>query len=63
MANHKRRRPKSRRAGCLWCKPHKHQRVKQRDKTADRLAANLEVQEYQEMLHWPPDERWWRRSP
>jgi hypothetical protein len=23
MANHKRRRPKNRRAGCLLCKPHK----------------------------------------
>lgn len=23
MANHKRRRPKQRRAGCLLCKPHK----------------------------------------
>lgn len=27
MAHHKRRRPKSSRAGCLLCKPHKHQRV------------------------------------
>lgn len=27
MAHHKRRRPKSRRAGCLMCKPWKHQRV------------------------------------
>jgi hypothetical protein len=25
MANHKRGRPKSKRAGCLWCKPHKHE--------------------------------------
>lgn len=25
--NHKRHKPKSRRAGCLFCKPHKHQRV------------------------------------
>lgn len=23
MAHHKRKRPKNRRAGCLWCKPHK----------------------------------------
>lgn len=28
MAHHKRRRPKSTRAGCLMCKPHKHQRFK-----------------------------------
>lgn len=27
MAHHKRRRPKSRRAGCLMCKPHKRQGV------------------------------------
>lgn len=27
MTHHKRKRPKSARAGCLWCKPHKHQRV------------------------------------
>jgi len=25
--HHKRHRPKSRRAGCLMCKPHKHQRA------------------------------------
>jgi len=28
MAHHKRRRPKSSRAGCLFCKPHKDQRAK-----------------------------------
>ncbi|MCK6504854.1 hypothetical protein L6R53_15875 [Myxococcota bacterium] len=28
MAHHKRGRPKSRRAGCLLCKPHKDQRRK-----------------------------------
>lgn len=28
MAHHKRKRPKSSRAGCLWCKPHKHQGAK-----------------------------------
>ena len=26
MAHHKRRKPKSRRSGCLYCKPWKHQR-------------------------------------
>jgi len=26
--NHKRKKPKSSRAGCLLCKPHKHQAVK-----------------------------------
>ncbi len=24
--HHKRKGPKSTRSGCLWCKPHKHQR-------------------------------------
>lgn len=28
MAHHKRRKPKSSRAGCLYCKPHKHQGAK-----------------------------------
>lgn len=28
MANHKRKRPKHQRAGCLLCKPHKDERVK-----------------------------------
>lgn len=28
MAHHKRGRPKSGRAGCLFCKPHKHQAAK-----------------------------------
>ena len=28
MAHHKRRRPKSSRSGCLFCKPYKHQRAK-----------------------------------
>lgn len=29
MANHKRRRPKHQRAGCLMCKPHKDERTNQ----------------------------------
>jgi hypothetical protein len=32
MANHKRKRPKSSRAGCLMCKPHKAQWAKDREK-------------------------------
>jgi len=28
MANHKRKRPKHQRAGCLLCKPHKDERVR-----------------------------------
>jgi hypothetical protein len=33
MANHKRKGPKSTRAGCLMCKPHKHQAKHRRDRT------------------------------
>lgn len=32
MANHRRHRAKSRRAGCMLCKPHKHQRNAGADK-------------------------------
>lgn len=37
--HHKRKRPKSTRAGCLLCKPHKRQGscLHQRDKPSDRL--------------------------
>jgi hypothetical protein len=31
--NHKRKGPKSTRAGCLMCKPHKHQAGHRRDRT------------------------------
>ena len=31
MAHHKRKRPKSRRAGCLYCKPHKRNGAKNPD--------------------------------
>ena len=33
MANYKRQGPKSTRAGCLMCKPHKHQAEHRRDRT------------------------------
>jgi len=39
MANHKRRRPKARRAGCLWCKPQKLPANKHGDKAKARKAA------------------------
>ena len=32
MANHKRKRPKNRRAGCLLCKPHKRNGAKNKNK-------------------------------
>jgi hypothetical protein len=34
MAHHKRRRPKNRRAGCLWCKPHKANHAQMTDRDA-----------------------------
>lgn len=34
--NHKRKRPKHQRAGCLFCKPHKDERVPKRAKASDR---------------------------
>lgn len=52
--NHKRRRPKNRRAGCLMCKPHKANGVKggkqaqtqqeQRARELDKLRARGTVQ-------------------
>lgn len=39
MANHKRRRPKSRRAGCLLCKPHKLTTNKKANRVRDNRAA------------------------
>jgi len=38
MANHKRRRAKQRRAGCLLCKPHKHPQNRSADRARDRRA-------------------------
>jgi hypothetical protein len=36
MANHKRKRPKHQRSGCLMCKPHKDNRRKKQPKTSDK---------------------------
>lgn len=40
--HHKRRRAKSRRAGCLYCKPWKDQRVRRRGTRSSRKPGNLE---------------------
>lgn len=53
--NHKRRGPKSTRAGCLMCKPHKDQRRK------DTLGAQTQQErrsrlDYQEQLAGAPDD-------
>ncbi len=46
MANHKRRRPKSCRSGCLLCKPQKLPANKHGDKAkARRVAFKIEVEE------------------
>ncbi len=34
--NHKRKRPKHRRSGCLWCKPHKDERRKKEPKPSEK---------------------------
>jgi len=39
MANHKRRRPKQRRAGCLLCKPQKLPSLKKAGRRRDRRDA------------------------
>jgi hypothetical protein len=44
VANHKRRRPKHRRAGCLLCKPSKLTA----NKKADRAKARRDWQRYEE---------------
>lgn len=41
--HHKRKRPKSSRAGCLMCKPWKHQRVG--GKRAERIAVQRQKQD------------------
>jgi hypothetical protein len=45
--NHKRKRPKSGRAGCLMCKPHKHQRAKDSSgsQTVQELRARVSERE------------------
>jgi hypothetical protein len=46
MAHHKRKRPKSRRAGCLLCKPHKANgaSLKSRDAPSDRRRMQGEIE-------------------
>jgi len=53
MANHKRRRPKNRRAGCLMCKPHKANGVKKR-------AGNGKFMEYSRT--WKQEHKGWLKE-
>lgn len=52
MAHHKRRRPKSTRAGCLCCKPHKDQRRKdcEESQTWQERRARVSEREQREEL-------------
>ncbi|MFC5864432.1 hypothetical protein ACFPT7_19150 [Acidicapsa dinghuensis] len=43
MANFKRKGPKSTRAGCLMCKPHKRQGTKLRDRVTFRVWQKMRV--------------------
>lgn len=53
MGHHKRGRPKSRRAGCLLCKPHKAQWLKDswRSWTRQEFRANESEEAQREELH------------
>jgi hypothetical protein len=52
--NHKRRRPKHQRGGCLLCKPHKDERE------SSTKAVRFSVQRQLDRFHLP-DEGWQRR--
>lgn len=45
MSNHKRKRPKSTRAGCLLCKPHKRQGCKHGNPTRQEAKARASEKE------------------
>lgn len=52
MANHKRKRPKSTRAGCLMCKPHKDQAFKdtyEAQTNQEKKAIDMEKDELKEI--------------
>jgi len=44
--HHKRGKPKSSRAGCLLCKPHKHQAQKHRERARRMREAERDVREW-----------------
>lgn len=52
MANHKRKKPKSRRAGCIYCKSHKHQAEKDawNNKTGQDKRASVSEREYRDAV-------------
>lgn len=49
--NHKRKRPKHQRAGCLWCKPHKDERIAKTARGAAPMAV-LTERPHRERLPW-----------
>jgi radical SAM superfamily enzyme len=54
MAHHKRRRPKHSRAGCLFCKPHKSNKSKDREEAQtqqERKARISEKEQINDSLH------------
>lgn len=48
MANHKRKKPKNSRAGCLMCKPHKANGAKEKEKPSIRRKLQEETEETEE---------------
>ncbi len=57
MAHHKRKGPKSTRAGCLLCKPHKHQTLHKQDRTRDERGAQ-EWEEQSRVRHVAGAQTW-----
>lgn len=57
--NHKRGKPKSKRAGCLWCKPHKHEAVAKVPRSPAALAVVTERPQRERVGTWLLDE--WER--
>jgi len=44
--HHKRGKPKSTRAGCLLCKPHKHQAEKHRARAGEKREGERQVEQW-----------------
>jgi hypothetical protein len=53
MAHHKRRRPKSRRAGCLYCKPYKANGAKKRKSSLRKQALQAIASEKEQIAEVP----------
>lgn len=63
MTNHKRKGPKSTRAGCLLCKPHKHQGQRARERSRRNWLSwndeeiRYEIESVQKLCENGPEEK------